>query len=85
MGDILSGEEKANSRFSIFPFLEVRLMAKFTIYKDNAGEFRWRFRANNNEIVADSSEGYRNKADCRHGIDIVKEQSPTAPVEDTTT
>jgi uncharacterized protein YegP (UPF0339 family) len=59
-------------------------MATFFIYKDNSGEYRWRFRANNNEIVADSSEGYKNKADCQHGIDIVKQQSPSASVVDQT-
>lgn len=57
-------------------------MATFIIYKDNKGEYRWRFRANNNEIVADSAEGYKAKADCQRGIDIVKQQSPAATVVD---
>lgn len=34
------------------------------IYKDKRGEFRWRVRAANGRIVADSSEGYVNRADC---------------------
>ena len=55
-------------------------MATFIIYKDHIGEYRWRFRANNNEIVADSAEGYKSKADCQRGIDIVKQQSPSANV-----
>lgn len=31
---------------------------KFEVYKDSAGEFRWRRIAANGKIVADSSEGY---------------------------
>ena len=60
-------------------------MATFILYKDKRGEFRWRFRANNNKIVADSGEGYINKSDCLRGIEIVKTESPQAPIEDETT
>ena len=34
------------------------------IYRDVRGEYRWRVRAANGRIVADSSEGYENRADC---------------------
>jgi uncharacterized protein YegP (UPF0339 family) len=33
-------------------------------YKDEAGEFRWRLIAHNGNILATSSEGYKNRADC---------------------
>lgn len=59
-------------------------MAKFQVEKDNAGEYRWRLRADNNEIIADSAEGYVRKADCLHGIELVKELAPGAEVEDLT-
>lgn len=59
-------------------------MAKFVIYKDTRGEYRWRFRASNGEIVADSAEGYKSKADCQRGIEIVKKESPGASTEDQT-
>ena len=36
----------------------------FEVYKDKASEWRWRLRAPNKHIVADSSEGYKNKKDC---------------------
>ena len=51
----------------------------FFIYKDSAYEWRWRLRARNNEIIAVSSEGYVNKSDCMHAINLVK-QSSNAPV-----
>jgi uncharacterized protein YegP (UPF0339 family) len=59
-------------------------VAQFEIYKDSKSEYRWRFRANNGKIVADSAEGYKDKADCKRGIDIVKQESPTAKTEDKT-
>lgn len=37
---------------------------KIEVYKDNAGEFRWRKKADNGEVVADSGEGYVNEEDC---------------------
>jgi uncharacterized protein YegP (UPF0339 family) len=59
-------------------------MATFKIYKDSKGEYRWRFRANNYKIVADSAEGYTYKKDCEDGIAIVKSQAATATIEDET-
>ena len=48
-------------------------MSKFQIYQDRKGEYRWRLRARNGEIIADSNEGYSRKASCKHGIDLVKQ------------
>ena len=59
-------------------------MAKFQIFKDRAGDFRWRLRADNNEVIADSSEGYKSKASCKHGIELVKRLAPAAEVVDQT-
>ncbi len=36
------------------------------VYRDAAGEWRWRARAANDNVVADSSEGYVNRNDCAH-------------------
>jgi uncharacterized protein len=55
-------------------------MATFELYKDNAGEFRWRFVATNGRIIATSSEGYKAKGDCQHGIDLVKREAEAAKV-----
>ena len=59
-------------------------MADFQIYRDSAGEYRWRMRADNYEIIADSSEGYINKSDCEHGIELVKRDAADAPIDDQT-
>jgi uncharacterized protein YegP (UPF0339 family) len=53
----------------------------FRVYKDAAGEWRWRLVAGNGRLVAESGEGYQHKADCLHGIELVK-ASADAQVED---
>ena len=57
-------------------------MSHFTVYEDGKGEYRWRFQANNNKIIADSGEGYKSKADCEHGIDLIKKDAPAAPIKE---
>lgn len=59
-------------------------MAHFEVYADDRGEFRWRFRADNGRILADSAEGYKAKADCRHGVELVRQKAAEAEVRDTT-
>lgn len=54
---------------------------KFEIYLDNGGEFRFRLKARNGEIIA-VSEGYKAKASCINGIESVKKNAPDAPVEE---
>lgn len=44
----------------------------FYIYKDHAGEWRWFLYAANNKKVADSGEGYLNKADCLDAIRLIR-------------
>lgn len=54
---------------------------KFEIYKDKAGEFRFRIRATNGNILA-FSEGYKAKASAQNAIDRIKSDAATAPVVD---
>ena len=53
---------------------------KFEVYTDKAGEFRFRLKARNGEIIA-HSEGYKAMASCLNGIDSVKRNAPEAPIE----
>ena len=52
---------------------------KFEVYTDKAGEFRFRLKARNGEIVA-TSEGYKAKPSCINGIESVKKNAPEAAV-----
>ena len=42
-----------------------------------ADGWRWRLRAANNRIIAESGEAYNNEADCLHGIALVKGSKDT--------
>ena len=53
---------------------------KFEMYTDKAGEFRFRLKARNGEVIA-ASEGYKTKASCLNGIDSVLRNAPDAAVE----
>jgi len=60
------------------------MAATFELFKDQAGEYRWRLRHENGNIIADSGEGYTSKANAENGIESVKENAPDAPIEDQT-
>ena len=47
---------------------------KFEIYNDKSGEFRFRLKARNGEIIL-ASEGYKTKASCENGIESVRKNS----------
>lgn len=44
---------------------------KFELYEDKAGQFRFRLKARNGEIIA-TSEGYKAKSSCLSGIESVR-------------
>lgn len=52
----------------------------FALYRDTANYWRWTLYAANNKKIADSGEGYWNKADAQHGIDLVKGTNAGTPV-----
>jgi len=47
---------------------------KFEIYNDKAGEFRFRLKATNGQIIA-VSEGYKALSGCLNGIESVKKNA----------
>ena len=53
---------------------------KFEMYQDKAGEFRFRLKARNGQIIA-VSEGYTTKAACENGIASVQKNAPEAENE----
>jgi uncharacterized protein YegP (UPF0339 family) len=58
------------------------MAAKYEIYKDSSGKFRFRLKAANGEIVA-QSEAYASKDSAKNGIASVKANA-SAPTEDLT-
>ncbi|MBQ1521878.1 MAG: YegP family protein [Erysipelotrichaceae bacterium] len=53
---------------------------KFEMYVDKAGEYRFRLKARNGEIIL-ASEGYSQKAGCKNGIESVRKNAADGVVE----
>jgi uncharacterized protein YegP (UPF0339 family) len=58
------------------------MAAKFEVYKDGQGQYRWRLRARNGQVIATGGEGYSTKANAVGGIKAVQRDAPTAEVVD---
>ena len=56
--------------------------ATFELYEDTGGEYRWRLRHRNGNIIADSGEGYASKSNAQDAIERVREYGPDADVLD---
>ena len=52
---------------------------KFEVYADKAGEFRFRLKALNGQVIA-VSEGYKAMASCMNGIESVKKNAVDAKI-----
>lgn len=60
------------------------MAAKFEIYTDKAGKFRFRLKAGNGEVVA-TGEAYESKAGVIKGVEAVKRAAAVAEISDSTT
>ena len=56
---------------------EVLSCPKFEVYLDKGGEYRFRLKASNGQIVA-TGEGYKQLSGCLSGIESVKSNAPDA-------
>jgi len=52
---------------------------KFELYEDKGGEYRFRLKARNGEIIG-VSEGYTTKTSCENGIESVKKNAADAEI-----
>ncbi|MBQ7927042.1 MAG: YegP family protein [Lachnospiraceae bacterium] len=52
---------------------------KFEIYSDKAGEFRFRLKATNGQVIA-VSEGYTSMASCKNGVESVQKNAVDAEI-----
>ncbi|MGW8481943.1 YegP family protein [Microbacterium sp. NPDC055903] len=52
----------------------------FELYTDKSGEYRFRLKAGNGEVIALASEGYSSKAGALNGIDSVRRNAADAEV-----
>lgn len=54
---------------------------KFEMYEDKSGEFRFRLKAKNGQIIA-TGEGYKAKAGCKNGIESIRKNVVDAKIEE---
>ncbi len=54
---------------------------KFEVYVDKAGEFRFRLKARNGEIIA-TGEGYKVKKSCLNGIESISNNADSEVFEE---
>lgn len=59
------------------------MAAKFELYTDARGEYRFRLKAGNGEVVA-TGESYKTKSGVIHGVDAVKRAAAEAEIDDRT-
>lgn len=53
----------------------------FYVYRDRAGEWRWRLRAaGNHKIIADSAEGYVSRRNAEEAAERVQRDAPIAMI-----
>ena len=58
---------------------EVKKNPKWEIYTDKAGEFRFRLKARNGQIIC-SGEGYKQMTGCKNGMESIIKNAPDAEV-----
>ena len=46
-------------------------MIKITFYKDKRGDYRWRIAHQNGNIIAASSEGYKNLSEAEYNLEFI--------------
>ena len=77
---VMNNAPRANVEDQTVEGYETVKHPKFELYNDKKGDFRYRLKATNGEIIA-TSEGYKAKAGCMNGIESVRKNAPDAPIE----
>lgn len=54
---------------------------KFEVYQDKSGEYRFRLKASNGQIIA-TGQSYKTKKSCLNGIESVKKNTIDAKIEE---
>ena len=76
---IMKNAPAANVEDQTVEGFETMSHPKFEMYQDKAGEYRFRLKARNGEIIG-VSEGYTTKANCVNGVESVKKNAADAEI-----
>lgn len=55
---------------------------RFEVYEDSSGRYRWRLKAGNGEIIADSGQGYSRENEAHRAVERVRKYAPEADTLD---
>ena len=78
---VINNAPKANFEDQTAEGFEKAKHPKFEMYTDKAGEFRFRLKATNGQVIA-VSEGYSAKAGCLNGIESVRKNAAEGKIEE---
>ncbi|HEY5928961.1 MAG TPA: DUF1508 domain-containing protein [Burkholderiales bacterium] len=53
---------------------------EFRIFRDKTGLWRWHLLGTGGVVLAESADGYANKAECLGCVELFKGASPDTPV-----
>ncbi len=59
------------------------MAGKFEVYQDKKGQYRFRLKAGNGQVIA-TGEGYTTKKACLNGIESIRKNAPDAKLHDQT-
>ena len=76
----LDAAERVSARI-VEADLVVAANATFEVYADAGGEWRWRLRHQNGNILADSGEGYASRSNARRAAERLRTMAPNASVQ----
>ena len=57
------------------------MAGKWELFTDKGGEYRFRLKAGNGEVIALSSEGYKSKSSAMNGIESIRKNAGSDVVE----
>ncbi len=59
------------------------MSGKFVVYQDQQGQYRFRLKAGNGQVIA-TGEAYTTKKACLSGIESIRRNAPAAALDDQT-
>ena len=59
------------------------MAGKFELYQDTEGQFRFRLKAGNGQVIA-TGQAYSTKKACLNGIESIRKNAPGAKLDDQT-
>ncbi len=80
INSVINNAPVANLEDQTVEEFNVEKNPKFEIFNDKSGEFRFRLKAKNGEIIA-TSEGYKTMDNCKNGVESVRKNAANSTIE----